>query len=120
MKAGLLFQAQVQGTFDRLSKVFWKDLKRGREVKKFISKLVDELQILSDLRNGIVKEFGEDGSLGPDKGDWAGGAAKLEELYNQEVEVDDPPKVSDGELVSLDGFSIFDIGVFEELGLLKD
>jgi hypothetical protein len=120
MKAGLLIGGSEQGTLARLSAVFWKDIKKGRSVKKFLKVIEDELGILVELRNDTIKEFGEDGSLKPEMDGYEDAMKKILELQEQDVELKDVPELSDDDLVSPEGWNAYDISVLEGMGLLKE
>lgn len=120
MKVWMLFRAAENGTFERLSSVYWKDLKKGREVKRYMKAIGEELDTTQELRKQIIEEFGEDGSLGPECEQYEEGVRKYQELLDLDVELpEEQPLVDEGHLASAKGFSMFDMEVLEQLGVLK-
>ena len=120
MKAGLLIGGSEQGTLGRLSAVFWKDIKKGRSIKKFLKVIQDELEILVEQRNDVIKEYGEDGSLQVEMEGYADAMQKIVEIQEQDIELSDVPELSDDDLFSPEGWNAYDLTVLEGLVLLKE
>lgn len=119
MKAGMLLEAQRRGTFERIGSIYWKDIRKGREVKKYFKSVSEELEIQNELQDDIVKKFGENGSLGPTTGKWEEGLVELNKLYDQDIELPEAPVISEEHMATASGFTTFDFEVLEELGVME-
>tara|TARA_R100001530_G_scaffold134930_2_gene110871 strand:- start:350 stop:721 length:372 start_codon:yes stop_codon:yes gene_type:complete len=122
MKAGLLLGGVRNGTFQRINAIFWKDIKKGRSVKKFLKVIGDEITIIQDQWNDVIKEHGDDGeNLSQDSPNWAAASKLFEEISDQDIELPaSPTEITDADLVFVEGVNTYDIEILEALGLLED